>query len=187
MSATHIGSTSSGYAFHLTLSEHRRSTTVLKSKSFFIFFFTSQVRPDCTTRERLFPMFNLPSSLAFEYNHHMPNPPELKILDSKNWRDYALLDSGNGQKLEQYGQYRLIRPEAEAVWQPALPLREWESADAVFLPAPEENGGHWAVKNRKIPQRWQMQYRDINFWIAMTSSRHPVSYTHLTLPTIYSV
>lgn len=102
----------------------------------------------------------------------MPNPPELKILDSKNWRDYALLDSGNGQKLEQYGQYRLIRPEAEAVWQPALPLREWESADAVFLPAPEENGGHWAVKNRKIPQRWQMQYRDINFWIAMTSSRH---------------
>jgi len=48
-------------------------------------------------------------------------PPQLELLTAEGWQDYALLDSGNGQKLERFGPYRLIRPEAEAVWQPGLP------------------------------------------------------------------
>ena len=47
--------------------------------------------------------------------------PHLSILSSPDWEDYKLLDSGNGYKLERYGPYRLVRPEAEAMWQTALP------------------------------------------------------------------
>ena len=62
------------------------------------------------------------------------------------WKDYILLDSGNGFKLEQYGPYRLVRPEAEAVWSPALPDAEWKKANATYKPSPEENGGHWEFR-----------------------------------------
>ena len=102
----------------------------------------------------------------------MLNAPHLHILESPDWQEYALLDSGNGQKLEQYGQFRLVRPEAEAVWEPGLPPREWDLADAIFHPAPEENGGHWEPNRRTMPDRWKMQYRSLKFWAAATSSRH---------------
>jgi 23S rRNA (cytosine1962-C5)-methyltransferase len=100
-----------------------------------------------------------------------PQLPTLELLSAASWRDYALLDTGNGLKLEQFGPYRLIRPEAEAVWQPGLTASEWKSADAVYKPAPEENGGHWEYR-RRLPERWKMTYRQLSFWAQTTASRH---------------
>lgn len=97
--------------------------------------------------------------------------PDLELLYPTGWQDYALLDSGNGQKLEKFGPYHLVRPEAEAVWQPGLSASEWKSADAVYKPAPEENGGHWEYR-RKIPDRWKLAYKDISFWAQTSASRH---------------
>ena len=48
------------------------------------------------------------------------------ILEVAPNDDYALLDSGDGEKLEQYGPYRIVRPEGQAIWQKALPARDWE-------------------------------------------------------------
>jgi len=100
-----------------------------------------------------------------------PNAPALQILTSPEWQDYELLDSGDGQKLESYGPYRLVRPEPEAVWQRALPEREWSKAQAVFKPSPEENGGHWQII-QKIPDRWTLQYKTLKFYVQTTASRH---------------
>lgn len=97
--------------------------------------------------------------------------PTLELLSADGWQDYALLDTGNGQKLEQFGAYRLIRPEAEAVWQPGLPASEWKSADALYKPAPEENGGHWEYR-RRLPERWKISYKNLSFWVQTTASRH---------------
>lgn len=97
--------------------------------------------------------------------------PELELLYPTGWQDYALLDSGNGQKLEKFGTYRLVRPEAEAVWQPGLSTSEWKSADAVYKPSPEENGGHWEYR-RKLPERWKLTYKEISFWAQTSASRH---------------
>jgi len=77
------------------------------------------------------------------YMEHPMTIPDLSLLAATSWQDYELLDSGAGMKLERFGAYRLIRPEAEAVWQRALPENEWRAADALYKPAPEENGGHW--------------------------------------------
>jgi len=82
-----------------------------------------------------------------------------------------LLDSGNGYKLERYGTYRLIRPEAEAMWQKALPAREWQQADGRFIATPEENGGHWESTNQ-LPESWIIRYKDLRMKVQTTASRH---------------
>ena len=82
----------------------------------------------------------------------------ISLLDSPNWKDYALLDSGNGLKLERFGPYTFVRPEVQAMWSPALPEKDWAAADAVFQPTGEESGGHWNVKS-KLPDQWEMQYQ----------------------------
>ena len=66
------------------------------------------------------------------------------ILEVAPNDDYALIDSGDGEKLEQYGPYRIVRPEGQAIWQKALPPRDWEKADAVFTGDTDEEGmGRW--------------------------------------------
>ena len=97
--------------------------------------------------------------------------PPFEFLAAQNWTDYALLDSGDGFKLEQFGTYRLIRPEPEAVWQTALPASEWDKAVATYKPSPEENGGHWEYFH-KLPDRWKMAYIGLTFWVQTSASRH---------------
>ncbi len=69
------------------------------------------------------------------------------ILETEPSPDYALIDSGNGLKLEQYGPYRIVRPEGQAIWLPSLPQKEWDEADAVFTGNTDEEGmGRWAFQ-----------------------------------------
>ncbi len=95
----------------------------------------------------------------------------LNLLESKNWQDYELVDTGNGLKLERFGAYLFVRPEVQAIWQPALPARDWQKADAVFRSTSEESGGHWDVK-KKLAERWQMKYAGLKFWVMTTPGRH---------------
>jgi 23S rRNA (cytosine1962-C5)-methyltransferase len=97
--------------------------------------------------------------------------PSLQLLSATGWQDYVLLDSGGGFKLEQFGAARLVRPEPEAIWHPALPESEWKKADALYKPSPEENGGHWEYR-KKLPERWVMHYHDLSFWVQTYASRH---------------
>jgi 23S rRNA (cytosine1962-C5)-methyltransferase len=83
--------------------------------------------------------------------------PEIHLLSSSRWKDYELLDSGDGLKLERFGSYSFVRPEVQALWTPSLPASSWDSAHAVFQPSGEESGGHWAFK-KKIPDQWEMTY-----------------------------
>ena len=62
----------------------------------------------------------------------------LHTLIGDPWPDYALIDSGDGRKLERYGPYRFIRPEPQAMWAPATP--DW-NADGEFVPGADEDGG----------------------------------------------
>ncbi len=86
----------------------------------------------------------------------MTNSLPFDFLESKNWKDYALLDSGDGLKLERFGNYVFVRPEAQAMWKRTL-TSEWKNAHAVFQPSGEESGGHWDVK-KKMDEQWEMQY-----------------------------
>jgi 23S rRNA (cytosine1962-C5)-methyltransferase len=96
--------------------------------------------------------------------------PLLTLLSSPDWKDYELLDSGSGARLERFGQYILARPDPEALWQPALPEVKWKNAHAIFQVSTEENGGHW-VYSQKLPARWPMEYKGLKFWVQTTASK----------------
>jgi 23S rRNA (cytosine1962-C5)-methyltransferase len=98
-------------------------------------------------------------------------PPELLLLTSPDWKDYTLLDSGNGLRLERFGPVTCVRPDAEAIWNPALPEKEWSQAAARFVPGQEENGGHWEWSGTQ-KTRWQMEYKGLRFWAQTGGSKH---------------
>ena len=94
----------------------------------------------------------------------------LATLIAEPWADYGLLDSGHGRKLERYGRFRLIRPEAQAMWAPASP--DWH-ADGEFIAASDdEGGGRWQL-GRNVPREgWPLAWEDIRFTALCTPFRH---------------
>jgi 23S rRNA (cytosine1962-C5)-methyltransferase len=86
------------------------------------------------------------------------------------WTEYELLDSGGGKKLERFGEYTLVRPEPQARWSAALPLRRWDAADCEFVKRSGQQGG-WKAR-RTIPQRWTIQRRELKFWVQPAPSGH---------------
>jgi 23S rRNA (cytosine1962-C5)-methyltransferase len=97
--------------------------------------------------------------------------PAIELFASTDWEDYELLDSGDSLKLERFGPYRFMRPEHQAVWKPALATKEWEKADAIFLPTSDESGGKWSF-NRQAKPQWEMHYKDLAFMARTSNSRH---------------
>ncbi len=97
--------------------------------------------------------------------------PELTLSLPPDWDEYELLDCGNGAKLERFGPFLLIRPEAEAIWKPSLPEINWQKANATFIPGKGEEVGTWKL-NSKLPERWQMNFQGLRFWVQLSSSRH---------------
>jgi 23S rRNA (cytosine1962-C5)-methyltransferase len=94
------------------------------------------------------------------------------MLETQGWDDYALIDSGDGAKLERYGGYRIVRPEAQAMWSRRRPAAEWEGADATFVGiGEEESDGRWRYP-RPLPETWRMGYDGIAFLGRFTSFRH---------------
>ena len=100
----------------------------------------------------------------------MPADLTLRTLIGESWPDYALLDSGDGRKLERYGRHRFIRPEAQALWPPAT--ADWQ-ADAEFVPgADEDGGGRWRF-DRPVPRDgWPLAWDDVRFTAQATPFRH---------------
>src|SRR5512141_987699 len=106
----------------------------------------------------------------------MDSSPTFSLLRSRPWRDYELIDTGDGSKLERFGSYTFARPEVEAMWGRSVSQEEWAAADAAFQPANEENGGHWAFKRKEL-ERWEMKYelpggQVLRFRAMTTAGRH---------------
>jgi 23S rRNA (cytosine1962-C5)-methyltransferase len=102
---------------------------------------------------------------------HQPHSLKIEDLASSGWADYELLDSGNQQKLERFGSYRLARFEPEAVWKPALNAGEWASAQARFTLERGENQGNWA-RSGHMPDEWTIQVDPLTVNLYLKQSRH---------------
>ena len=97
--------------------------------------------------------------------------PTLNLIASPDWTDYELKDTGEGQALERFGPYTLIRPEPQAIWSRGLPAKQWDSADAVMVPTRDEFGGYWDFKHG-IQQPWVIDYKGLKSEIRLSKSRH---------------
>lgn len=89
---------------------------------------------------------------------------------ANDWTEYALLDSGNGEKLERFASYTMIRPDPRAIWEPQQPKSVWETADAHFIRTDSEHGD-WNIKNHP-PTPWQLRYHDMQFVLHPTDFKH---------------
>ncbi len=95
------------------------------------------------------------------------------ILETVGASGYHLIDSGAGEKLEQYGPYRIVRPEAQALWPRNLPDGVWEKADAIFTGDTDEDGmGRWRFPGAVLGETWPMQLLGTDFHGRFTSFRH---------------
>ena len=95
------------------------------------------------------------------------------ILETAADEGYALIDSGGGEKLERYGPYRIVRPEAQALWPKSLEAGVWERADAVFTGDTDEDGmGRWRFPAAPLGETWPMRLLDVDFNGRFTSFRH---------------
>jgi len=105
-------------------------------------------------------------------HHDAPTiAPEPMAMRTTGWTDYALIDSGGGRKLERYGPYRVIRPEAQCLWTPGLGDDAWSIADAVFEASEDEETGRWRF-TRPVPETWTMAWRAARFHARFTAFRH---------------
>ena len=94
---------------------------------------------------------------------------ELQTLVAEPWDDWALIDCGNGQKLERYGDVKVVRPEPQAMWAPAL--QDWDP-DATFVPGSDEEGGGRWVLHRPVPKQWELSRGNVRFAASLTPFRH---------------
>lgn len=91
------------------------------------------------------------------------------MLLADEWKDYELIETGGGEKLERWGEVILRRPDPQIIW----PIRNsgiWERADAHYHRS-QSGGGQWEYK-KKLPKRWTVSFQNLQFYIEPTGFKH---------------
>lgn len=99
----------------------------------------------------------------------------MELLCPGNWKDYELLDCGDFQKLERFGNYITIRPEPQALWHPIKSIDAWRKQAHVEFIARSSSSGTWN-KLREMPDQWKINYalgkKNITLRLGLTSFKH---------------
>lgn len=85
---------------------------------------------------------------------------------SSKWKDYELIRTGGGDKLERWGDITLLRPEPQAVW----PMEGRVRTDAHYIRS-SSGGGHWEYA-KELPESWTLRYGDLRFVVRPTGFKH---------------
>ncbi len=85
------------------------------------------------------------------------------------WNDYKLIDTSDGEKLELWGKYSLIRPDPQVIWKTKKENVLWKKADASYKRS-HSGGGAWS--ENKLPEKWTVSYRDLIFQIKPMGFKH---------------
>ena len=91
----------------------------------------------------------------------------IKLAD--NWKDYELIDAGDKDKLERWGDIVLVRPDPQAIWQKRN-MKEWQKYDAIYHRS-SQGGGSWEFR-KQLPEYWTVSYKDLVFKVSPTNFKH---------------
>ena len=92
------------------------------------------------------------------------------IWISDEWKDYEVLDTSDGERLERWGKYLLVRPDPQVIWSTPHSDPGWKKYDARYVRS-TTGGGHWTDHN--LPERWQIRYKDY-----LTFNVKPMNFKH---------
>ena len=85
------------------------------------------------------------------------------------WSDYEVIDTSDGEKLERWGKYTLVRPDPQVIWNTPKTDRRWRSYDGRYARS-NTGGGQWSEK--RLPERWQVQYGPLTFNVKPMNFKH---------------
>jgi 23S rRNA (cytosine1962-C5)-methyltransferase len=100
----------------------------------------------------------------------------ISLLSPTHWKDYELIDCGDFEKLERFGNLILSRPEPQAVWKKTLSEQEWKKQTHIRFKGRSATSGEWIKSASQIPDRWNVSYTNdevtINLRLGLTSFKH---------------
>lgn len=89
---------------------------------------------------------------------------------ANNWKDYIILDTSDGEKLETWGGVSLVRPDPQIIWKTDKTDPLWKNADGHYHRS-AQGGGKWAFRKR-LPESWNIKYKNLEFIIRPTGFKH---------------
>ena len=97
------------------------------------------------------------------------------LLNASRWKDYSLLDSGDGDKLERFGPYIFSRPEPQAIWKKNLSSKVWNNTSGKFISSSSTDNdqivGKWSLE-KNLPDKWEINFENLKFFATPTPFRH---------------
>lgn len=91
-------------------------------------------------------------------------------MSKEQFKQYQLIDSGHGEKLEMWGDVLVRRPDPQALWSKTLEDTEWSKAQAFF--SRDSDNAKWHFANGFSLKKWPISHGDLNFWIKPTAFKH---------------
>lgn len=88
---------------------------------------------------------------------------------ANKWRDYCIIDASGGEKLEQWGEYTLIRPDPQIIWKTPRKDPWWRRAHGHYIRS-RDGGGHW--ESNRLPQEWKISYGRLVFALKPMGFKH---------------
>ena len=86
-----------------------------------------------------------------------------------NWKEYEVIDCSNGEKLERWGDYILVRPDPQVIWDTPKTRKEWRRKNGHYHRS-KKGGGEWEFFD--LPQQWDLHYKNLTFHLKPFSFKH---------------
>lgn len=91
-------------------------------------------------------------------------------MRTADWKDYTVIATGDGYKLEKWNNVVLLRPDPQVIWQSTLNMDKYQGLSAKYVRS-ETGGGKWHIKG-KMPEEWKVSYKDLTFKIKPMGFKH---------------
>ena len=88
---------------------------------------------------------------------------------SDQWKEYEVIDASDGERLERWGSYILVRPDPQVIWSTPKTEPRWRRYDARYARS-NTGGGHW--EQHRLPEQWPLHYREMSFLVKPMSFKH---------------
>ena len=91
-------------------------------------------------------------------------------MRTADWKDYSVISTGDGYKLERWGKVVLLRPDPQVIWKSSIDMDNYPELHAKYVRS-ESGGGHWVYK-KKMPEEWNISYGELKFKIKPMGFKH---------------
>ena len=89
---------------------------------------------------------------------------------NNEWKDYKLLATGDGEKLEKYGPVTLLRPDPQVIWAPPFDMRKEKGINALYERS-SSGGGKWEIR-KNVPDKFEISWRELTFSLKLMGFKH---------------